>query len=143
MRVRDCLHQAPVTVPPECTIKEAAQLMGTHGVGSLVVMSGDHVVGIVTDRDIAIRGVGEERESTSQVNVVMSEDPLTIQGSADVFDAYRMLKDAGVRRLPVLEDGDLGGVVTVDDLLVALVLELGAVVSPIVKEIFDPKVLLQ
>jgi CBS domain-containing protein len=139
MRVSDCLHQAPVTVPPECTLEEAAQLMGTHGVGSLVVVSGDEVVGIVTDRDIAVRGVGEGRAFTTLVKALMSAHPVTIQGSADIFDAYRLLKDAGVRRLPVLEDGDLGGIITVDDLLVALVLELGAVISPIAKEILDPK----
>jgi len=138
MRVNECLHQAPVTVPPECTLEEAAQLMGTHGVGSLVVLSGDDVVGIVTDRDIAVRGVGEGRELTTHVKAVMSEHPATIQGSADIFDAYRMLKEAGVRRLPVLEDGDLGGIITVDDLLVALVLELGAVISPIAEEILNP-----
>jgi CBS domain-containing protein len=134
------LHEAPVTVPPECTIEEAARLMGTHGVGSLVVVSGDEVVGIVTDRDIAVRGVGAGRALTTRVNAVMSEHPVTIQGSADIFDAYRLLKDAGVRRLPVLEGGDLAGIITVDDLLVALVLELGAVVSPIAKEVFEPAI---
>jgi CBS domain-containing protein len=139
MQVRECLRQAPVTVPPECTLEEAAQLMGTNEVGSLVVVSGDDVVGIVTDRDIAVRGVGKGRGLTTKVQAVMSEHPATIQGSADIFDAYRLLKDAGVRRLPVLEDGDLGGIITVDDLLVSLVLELGAVVSPIAKEMVDPK----
>ena len=138
MRVRECLHEAPVTVPPECTLEEAARLMGVHGVGSLIVMSGDQVAGIVTDRDIAVRGVGTGRALTTQVKDVMSEGPVTIQGSADIFDAYRLLKEAGVRRLPVLEDGDLGGIITVDDLLVALVLELGAVVSPIAKEVLNP-----
>ena len=138
MRVSECLHQAPVTVPPECTLEEAARLMGINGVGSLVVMSGGDVVGIVTDRDIAVRGVGGGRGSATHVKAVMSEHPTTIQGSADIFDAYRLLKDAGVRRLPVLEDGDLGGIITADDLLVALVLELGAVVSPIAKEILNP-----
>jgi CBS domain-containing protein len=113
--------------------------MGTRGVGSLVVVSGGEVVGIVTDRDIAVRGVGSGRALTTRVKAVMSENLVTIQGSADIFDAYRLLKDAGVRRLPVLEDGDLGGIITVDDLLVALVLELGAVVSPIVKEVLDPE----
>jgi CBS domain-containing protein len=113
--------------------------MDSHAVGSLVVVRGDDVVGIVTDRDIAVRGVGKGRGPTTHVRVVMSEHPVTIQGSADIFDAYRLLKDAGVRRLPVLEDGDLGGIISVDDLLVALVLELGAVVSPIVKEILGPK----
>ncbi len=139
MRVSECLHEAPVTVPPECTLEEAARLMGTRGVGSLVVVSGGEVVGIVTDRDIAVRGVGSGRALTTRVKAVMSENLVTIQGSADIFDAYRLLKDAGVRRLPVLEDGDLGGIITVDDLLVALVLELGAVVSPIVKEVLDPE----
>jgi CBS domain-containing protein len=113
--------------------------MDSHAVGSLVVVRGDDVVGIVTDRDIAVRGVGKGRGSTTHVRAVMSEHPVTIQGSADIFDAYRLLKDAGVRRLPVLEDGDLGGIISVDDLLVALVLELGAVVSPILKEILDPR----
>lgn len=139
MQVRECLRQAPVTVPPECTLEEAAQLMDSHAVGSVVVVRGGDVVGIVTDRDIAVRGVGKGRGPTSQVRAIMSEHPVTIQGSADIFDAYRLVKDAGVRRLPVLEDGDLGGIVSVDDLLIALVLELGAVVAPIVKEIRDPK----
>jgi CBS domain-containing protein len=112
--------------------------MGAHGVGSLLVVNGDEVVGIVTDRDIAVRGVGAGLEPVTRVNAVMSGHPVTIQGSADIFDAYRLLKDAGVRRLPVLEDSDLAGIITVDDLLVALVLELGAVVSPIAKEVFDP-----
>jgi CBS domain-containing protein len=138
MRVRECLHEAPVTVPPECTLEEAARLMGEHGVGSLIVMSGDQVAGIVTDRDIAVRGVGRGRALTTRVKEVMSEGLVTIQGSADIFDAYRLLKEAGVRRLPVLEDGDLGGIITVDDLLVALVLELGAVVSPIATDVLNP-----
>ena len=138
MLVRECLHEAPVTVPPECTLEEAAGLMGAHGVGSLLVVNGDEVVGIVTDRDIAVRGVGAGLEPVTRVNAVMSGHLVTIQGSSDIFDAYRLLKDAGVRRLPVLEDGDLAGIITVDDLLVALVLELGAVVSPIAKEVFDP-----
>ena len=139
MLVRECLHKAPVTVSPRCTLEEAARLMGTHGVGSLLVVSGDQVLGILTDRDVAVRGVGDGRPLKTQVNAVMTEHPVTIQGSADVFEAYQVLKGAGVRRLPVLEDGDLAGIITVDDLLVALVLELGAVVSPVAGEILHPE----
>jgi CBS domain-containing protein len=138
--VRECLQKAPVTVPPECPLEEAARLMGLHGVGSLLVVSGDEILGIVTDRDIAIRGVGAGRPSTTQIRSVMTEHPVTIQGSADVSVAYRVLKDAQVRRLPVLEDDDLAGIITMDDLLVALVLELGAVVSPAAKEILYPEI---
>ena len=138
MLVRDCLRKAPVSVPPQCTIHEAARLMGTHGVGALVVVSGGEVVGIVTDRDLTVRGLGAAQAPTSKVQSIMSENPITIEGSADVFDAQRLLKGARVRRLPVVEDGELAGIVTLDDLLVALVLELGAVVSPVAKEILEP-----
>lgn len=133
--VRECLQQAPVTVPRNCSIEEAAQLMATHGVGSVLVVSGTEVVGIVTDRDIAIRGVAAGEAPTSEVEVVMTEHPVTIQGSVDLFQAYRVINDAQVRRLPVLEEDDLAGIITFDDLLVALVLELGAVVSPIAREL--------
>lgn len=138
MFVRELMRQAPVTVPPECTLEEAAHLMGTHGVGSLVVMSGDELVGILTDRDIAVRGVGSGQPLTTRVGTVMTEQPVTIEGSADVSIAYKLLKDKQVRRLPVLEEGDLAGIVTLDDLLVTLVLELGAIISPVASEILHP-----
>jgi CBS domain-containing protein len=139
MLIRECLRSAPVTVPPKCTLEEAARLMGHHGVGALLVVSGDKFLGIVTDRDIAIRGVGDGRSSDAEISEVMTEAPVTIQGSADVFEAFRTIREAGVRRLPVVEDTDLAGIITVDDLLVALVLELGAVVSPIAKELAPPQ----
>lgn len=138
MFVRSYLRKAPVTVPPQCTAEEAARLMDVHGVGALLVMNGDELVGIVTDRDIALRCVGTGQSPTTQVAEILTSDPVTIQGSADIFDAYRILKDSGVRRLPVLEDGDIAGIVTADDLLVGLVLELGAVTSPLARELFHP-----
>ena len=139
MLVRECLRKAPVTVPSRCTLEEAAQLMGTHEVGSVLVVSGFKVVGIVTDRDIAVRGVGAGRPVSTSVEDVMTENPVTIQGSADIFEAYQTVMTAGVRRLPVLEDEDVAGIITADDLLVALVLELAAVVSPAAHEILLPR----
>ncbi len=135
MLVRECLQKAPVTVPPECTLKEAAGLMASHGVGSLLVVSGDELLGIVTDRDIVVRGVGTGQSLRTHVKSVMTERPVVIQGSADILEAFRIVKDAGVRRLPVLEDGDIAGIITVDDLLVRLVLELGALTTPVAREI--------
>ncbi|MGD0311997.1 MAG: CBS domain-containing protein [Acidimicrobiales bacterium] len=140
MLVREFLRKAPVTVPPQCSLEEAARLMGHHAVGALLVISGDELVGIVTDRDIAVRGVGAGRPSTTSVDDVMTEHLVTIEGSADILEAYRVLKSAGVRRLPVLEAGELGGIVTVDDLLVAIVLELAAVVSPVASEVLLPEI---
>jgi CBS domain-containing protein len=113
--------------------------MGTHEVGSLLVVSGGELLGIVTDRDIVIRAVSTGESLRTHVSAVMSESPTVIQGSADIFEAFKLLRDAGVRRLPVLEDDDIAGILTVDDLLVLFVLELGAVVSPVAGETIRPK----
>ncbi len=138
MLVRECLRTAPVTVPPGCTLEEAGRLLGSHRVGSLLVVDGDRLVGIVTDRDIAVRGVGEGKPSSAAVETVMTADPVTIQGSADVFEAFTVFKSAAARRLPVLEEKDLAGIISVDDLLMSLVVEFGAVMSPVVQELVHP-----
>jgi len=113
--------------------------MATHEVGALLVVSGGELLGIVTDRDIVIRAVSTGQSSRTHVATVMSENPTVIQGSVDIFEAFKILKDAGVRRLPVLEDGEIAGIITVDDLLVFLVLELGAVIAPVAGEILLTK----
>jgi CBS domain-containing protein len=138
MLVRECLRSAPVTVPPACTLAEAAELMGSHGVGSLLVVDGDRLVGIVTDRDITVRGIGRGTPPAADVRSVMTADPVTIQGSADVFEAFKVFKTATARRLPVLEDEDLAGIISVDDLLISLVVEFGAVMSPVAQELVHP-----
>src|ERR1700733_8093269 len=107
MLVRECLRTAPVTVPPGCTLEEAGRLLGSHRVGSLLVVDGDRLVGIGTDRDITVRGAGEGLPSSSGVDKVRSAGPVTIQGSADVFEAFTVFKTASARRLPVLEEKDL------------------------------------
>jgi CBS domain-containing protein len=138
MLVRECLRTAPVTVPPGCTLEEAGRLLGSHRVGSLLVVEGDRLVGIVTDRDITVRGVGEGLPSSTAVEKVMTADPVTIQGSADVFEAFTVFKTASARRLPVLEEKDLAGIISVDDLLLSLVVEFGAVMSPVAQELIHP-----
>jgi len=135
MLVRECLRNAPITVPPECTLEEAAGLMGQHGVGCLLVASGGELLGIVTDRDIVVRAVSTGQSLHAHIATVMSEHPTVIQGSADIFEAIKALRDAGVRRLPVLEDTEIAGIITYDDLTVWLVLELGAVTTPIAGEL--------
>ena len=138
MLVRECLRSAPVTVPPGCTLEEAGQLMGSHGVGSLLVVDGDRLVGIVTDRDITVRGTGEGRPPASDVGSVMTADPVTIQGSVDVFQAFKVFRSATARRLPVLEEEELAGIISVDDLLVSLVAEFAAVLTPVAQELRHP-----
>ncbi len=135
MLVRECLRSAPVTVPSGCTLEEAGHLMGNHGVGSLLVVEGDRLVGIVTDRDITVRGTGEGKPPTTDVGSVMTAEPVTIQGSLDVFEAFNVFRSSTARRLPVLEEDELAGIISVDDLLVSLVSEFSAVMNPVAQEL--------
>jgi CBS domain-containing protein len=135
MLVRECLRSAPVTVPRGCTLAEAGQLMGSHGVGSLLVVEGDRLVGIVTDRDVTVRGIGEGKPPTADVGSVMTVEPLSIQGSVDVFEAFNLFRSSAARRLPVLEEEELAGIISVDDLLVSLVAEFAAVMTPVAQEL--------
>ncbi len=138
MLVRECLRTAPVTVPPGCSLEEAARLLGSHRIGSLLVVDAGRLVGIVTDRDIAVRGMGGGKPSSSAVEAVMTPDPRTIQGSADVFEAFEAFKAGDSRRLPVLEESELAGIISVDDLLLSLVAEFGAVMSPVARKLVHP-----
>lgn len=138
MLVRECLRTAPVTVPPGCTLAEAARLLGSHKVGSLLVVDGGRLAGIVTDRDIAVRGIGEGNAPTSEVASVMTPDPVTIQGSADVFEAFGVFKTVPGRRLPVLEENELAGIISVDDLLIRLLGEFGALLHPVAERVIHP-----
>lgn len=140
MLVRECLRKAPVTVPPQCALREAAALMGEHEVGAVLVVAGDELVGIVTDRDLAVRGTGRGLGPDRHVEDIMTETPVTIQGSDDLVAACTVLRQASVRRLPVLEDSDIAGIITVDDLLVWLVGELWAVATPVADIVLaDPR----
>ncbi|HEV8063797.1 MAG TPA: CBS domain-containing protein [Acidimicrobiales bacterium] len=139
MKIRQTLRKAPVTVPPECTIAEAAKLMYQHQVGTLLVMAGDELRGLVTDRDLVVRALAAGADSSTPVGEVMSHPVICVQGDDDIVEALRILRTSSFRRLPVLEEDQLAGILTVDDLLVGLVLELAAAVSPIAAEVVAHK----
>lgn len=132
--VREVLRKAPVTAPPSCTLREAARIMAEHGVGALLIMEGDRLVGIATDRDIVVRGVAEGIGPDTGIGSVMTDKLVTIAGGSDVRDAYELFRQHMVRRLPVVEDDQLGGMLTLDDLFVRSAAELGELVQPITGE---------
>ena len=68
----------------------------------------------------------------------MTADPVTIQGSADVFEAFRVFRTATAGAFPCSRTTDLAGIISVDDLLVSLVVEFGAVMSPVAQELVHP-----
>ncbi|AQS60484.1 CBS domain-containing protein [Desulforamulus ferrireducens] len=105
------------TVTPEQSIQEAAQLMSQQNIGSLPVVKNGHCVGIITDRDIALRAVsqGHSPQSTT-VGSVMSSGVVTASPEMDVHEAAHLMAEQQIRRLPVVENGQLTGIVALGDL---------------------------
>ena len=105
MKVNEAMHTPVVSIGPHATLREAAELMGDRNVGCLVVV--DHLgylAGIVTDRDITIRGVGVGRSGDGPVDSVMTRDVATVAPDADVSAAQAIMQERAVRRIPVTDD---------------------------------------
>jgi CBS domain-containing protein len=123
---RICCREVDTAEPQE-TVRAAAQRMASRAVGMLLVLDEEQrPIGIVTDRDIAIRVVGEGRDPAAlTVADVMSRSPRTVSELAAIEDALALMRSHGVRRLPVVSpQGALVGVVTLDDILSLLADEL-------------------
>ncbi|CCQ34127.1 CBS domain-containing protein [Halorhabdus tiamatea SARL4B] len=106
-----------VTAQPDTPVPDLAETMDEGDVGSVVITDGETPVGIVTDRDLAIRVVSEERDPTATTAAdVMTEDLKTIEADAGFYEATNLMSESSVRRLPVTDGGELAGIVTADDL---------------------------
>ena len=115
-------------VDPDATARMAAQRMASRNVGSLLVVDGGrHVLGVITDRDLALRLVAQGLDPhLTRVSELMTPHPDTVGEQTSVEDALAVMRSRGVRRLPVLgAGGTLAGVVSVDDVLVLLADEFG------------------
>jgi len=107
-----------VALSPGTTVLEAARAMENNNIGAITVQSAGRVTGIVTDRDLAIRVVGRGRDANSTtVAEVMTTGVATLTPSDSLLSAIRLMQKRNVRRIPLVEDGRLVGMVTLDDLL--------------------------
>lgn len=117
MTVDDLVRTAPIAATRKASIAEVASLMRDERVGSVVIEEDDRPVGIVTDRDITVQVTAEGRDPHEvTAEDVMSADPVTVERDAGVFDVIRTMAEHGVRRIPVVDGGDLYGIITLDDL---------------------------
>jgi CBS domain-containing protein len=117
--VEQIMTRDPRTVSASDTIVDAARVMNESDIGDVVVVDGDKVRCIVTDRDIVVRAVAEGRDPQStSVGDVCTSDLVTIEPGASVDDALQKMRDADIRRLPVVQDGRPVGIVSLGDLAV-------------------------
>ena len=116
-QLRDVMTSAVKTVAPDATAQEAAGFMLAADTGSIPVCEDDKVIGMITDRDIAVRGIAEGKGPDCTVRDLMSSDVVCARDTDDVLAVAQRMSDAQVRRLPVIDADDrLVGMVSLGDL---------------------------
>jgi CBS domain-containing protein len=116
---RDVMTPNPATVSERDTIREAARIMASEDTGVVPVVDGRKVIGIVTDRDIVVRVVAEERDArTSQIGDVLTPNLVTAAPTDSVERAAALMREHARRRIPVVEGDRTVGIVSLGDLAV-------------------------
>jgi CBS domain-containing protein len=118
-QVREVMTAAPETVTAETTIRDAAGIMERADVGDLLVVEGEQLRGIVTDRDITVRAVARGLDPTAEVRQVLTPSAVSVSPMATVAEAIAVMRDNDVRRVPVVEAGRPIGIVSLGDLAVS------------------------
>ena len=114
---RDLVHRAPEGVSSRLSIREAAETMRERGVSSLLVMDGDRLVGIVTDRDLRNRVLAQGRDPAGAVATIMTADPVTGAVDALAFELLMEMVGRNIHHLPIVDGERVVGVVTSTDLM--------------------------
>jgi len=117
MKVREVMTRDVQTVRPDQTAQEAASFMLNADAGSIPVTEGDRLIGMITDRDIAVRGVAKGNGPDTPVRELMINDVVSARLDDDVEEVATMMSNAQVRRLPIIDDQQmLCGIVSLGDL---------------------------
>lgn len=123
-----------VSASPDTSVRNLCRLMNERKVGCVVIEADDKPAGIVTDRDVAMAfGAGDPIDEWAASDI-MNRGPFTAEAGDGVFELCAKMAEHGVRRAPVVEDGTLAGIVTLDDLVVLLEDEMHNISEVIKKE---------
>lgn len=112
------MTQPVVTAVTDSTLGEVAELMRDRNVGSVVILDSDRPVGVVTDRDIALTVVADRVERSELAGDHATRPLVTGEVDMEIEEAAALMVQNHIRRLPVLEEGELAGIVTIDDLAI-------------------------
>ncbi|MEV6191969.1 CBS domain-containing protein [Streptomyces sp. NPDC051920] len=131
MKISEVMTAPPVCVAPGASLAEVAGRMAERAVGSVLVVEDGGLRGLVTDRDLAVRGLGTGLDPGTRVDAVMSRPAVTVDADDDLQVAYRTFRRTGIRRLPVLDVDRVVGVLTIDDLLLDVFRRLTDLLGPV------------
>lgn len=106
-----------VSIEPDATVYDAAVRMNEYKIGAMVVLAGDRLVGLISERDILLRVVAERRDPAEiAVQEVMTSEVIYCERDTSIDEARSIMKNCRIRHLPVLEDGRMIGLISIGDL---------------------------
>jgi len=115
--IQDTMTSSPTTIESGTSAQDAARTMKSEDVGSLPIVDGDRLIGVITDRDLAIRVLADGKGGETTVGEIASKDLVTIDPQQTLEEAVRLMADHQLRRLPVVEeDGRLVGILAQADI---------------------------
>lgn len=110
------------SITPDAPVLDAIKHMAEHGVGALLVMRGDELVGVLSERDYARKVILQGRSSSqTAVSDIMTGKPLTVGPETDVFECMHLCTESRIRHLPVIQDNAVVGVISIGDLVKAVI----------------------
>ena len=118
VKVRDVMTPGPIGVDYNSSIGEAARTMHDWGVGAVLVVHDQALYGLVTDRDLVVRAVAESKGPDEPVGPLSSADLIGVSADEDIAEAIRLMRENAVRRLPVVDAGQVAGMVSLGDLAI-------------------------
>lgn len=132
-RIKEIMTSDVITVDAKDTLYEVATQMKKHCIGFLPVVDGMELVGVITDRDIVIKGMAEKLSDSTAVKDVMTSKCITVNPETPVEEAARIMSDHKIRRLCVVDRGELVGICAIGDIAVhnKLLFDAGAALSNI------------
>lgn len=116
--ISDIMSDQCFTVTPQSNIYDVALLMKQHDIGFVPVIENRKLIGVVTDRDLVLRGYADKRNESTSVREVLTENVRTVSPDVSIDEAARIMASDQIRRLPVVKNGDLMGVLSLGDLAV-------------------------
>jgi CBS domain-containing protein len=118
VQITEAMSDDVVTAPRDATVQAVAELMRDRGVGSVVIVDGERACAVITDRDLAIALGANGAQPSDQVDEHASRPVVTADAGMDLEEGAALMVQHRVRRLPVVADGSLIGIVTLDDIAV-------------------------
>jgi len=123
LKIKEIMTTNVRTVSANDSISEAANIMKQLDVGSVPVIDNNLLVGIITDRDLVLRGLAEGKNSEERVSSIMTKDITTVAPDTDVHKAADIMASKQIRRLPIVENNHLVGIVSIGDMAVEDIFE--------------------